>query len=205
MSYRKIEYLNNRRIIYNRDPINDEPTETYDWGKYFEQGTYECYELFKSKAKISSFKSLKWHLLVLKYLNPTLSEKKFKNLAYFISSKCNGFITFDIKEKFVVDMLKDMYKVEERSPVNRKRKIIFKPRAGLSTSDKLKIVGQFVGRARSITSEDIYQTMLFINDTNEIITWNKVARLLNCSTRTVQRYLTIELKQEKHILNNEKI
>ena len=93
MSYRKIDYLNRNRIIYNRDPINDKPTKTFTWGKFYEYGTYECYELFKSKAKINSFKSLKWHLLVLKYLNPELEDKDFKNLAYYITNKKNIIIT----------------------------------------------------------------------------------------------------------------
>ena len=45
---------------------------------FYEDGTYECYELFRSKAKINTYKSLKWHLLVLWYLNPDLNRKNFK-------------------------------------------------------------------------------------------------------------------------------
>ena len=66
---RNMKYLNDRRIFYRRDPVNDQPTETYDWGVVYSQGTYECYSLFRSKAKITTYKSLKWHLLVLWYLN----------------------------------------------------------------------------------------------------------------------------------------
>ena len=84
MSYRKIDYLNRNRIIYNRDPITDKPTQIFTWGKFYENGTYECYELFKSRAKITSFKSLKWHLLVLKYLNPELEDKDFNRLGFFV-------------------------------------------------------------------------------------------------------------------------
>ena len=67
----KLEYLNRKRIIYRRNPINDIPTSVYNWGWYYKDGTYECYELFRSSAKINTFRSLKWHLLVLWYLNPT--------------------------------------------------------------------------------------------------------------------------------------
>ena len=66
---RNLEYLNKHRIVYRRMPITDKPdVEATYWDHYIE-GTYECYELFRSKAKITTYKSLKWHLLVLNYLN----------------------------------------------------------------------------------------------------------------------------------------
>jgi len=60
-----LKWLNNNRIVYRAYPTTDVPTTTYDWGWYYEHGTYQCYELFRSKAKINTYKSLKWHLLVL--------------------------------------------------------------------------------------------------------------------------------------------
>ena len=201
MSYRKIDYLNRNRIIYNRDPINDKPTKTFTWGKFYEQGTYECYELFKSKAKINSFKSLKWHLLVLKYLNPELEDKDFNNLAYYITNKKNNFITFNIKQKYLIDMLDNLE--IDRPPVNRKRKVVFNQQTKLTTNEKLQIVGQLIGRSSVIKQEDIYQCMLNIHESNKKITWVEVAKLLNCSVRTIYRNLNKELKIEKINLNEE--
>ena len=201
MSQRRIDYLNRNRIIYNRDPINDKPTKVYHWGKYYKEGTFECYELFKSKAKISSFKSLKWHLLVLRYLNSELEDHKFKELAYFITDKKNNFITFNIKEKYLLDMLDKLDNDLDKPPVNRKRKVIFKQITGLNTEEKLKIVGQLVGRSKSIYEDDIYQCMLDINELGKKITMNKIADSLKCSTRTVYRTMGNQLKQEKDQLN----
>tara|TARA_Y100000361_G_scaffold129987_1_gene125765 strand:+ start:260 stop:874 length:615 start_codon:yes stop_codon:yes gene_type:complete len=201
MSHRRIDYLNRNRIIYNRDPINDKPTKVYHWGKYYKEGTFECYELFKSKAKISSFKSLKWHLLVLRYLNSELEDHKFKELAYFITDKKNNFITFNIKEKYLLDMLDKLDDDLDKPPVNRKRKVIFKQITGLNTEEKLKIVGQLVGRSKSIYEDDIYQCMLDINELGKKITMNKIANSLKCSTRTVYRTMGNQLKQEKDQLN----
>ena len=201
MSYRKIDYLNRNRIIYNRDPINDKPTKTFTWGKFYEQGTYECYELFKSKAKINSFKSLKWHLLVLKYLNPELEDKDFNNLAYYITNKKNNFITFNIKQKYLIDMLDNLE--IDRPPINRKRKVVFNQQTKLTTNEKLQIVGQLIGRSSVIKQEDIYQCMLNIHESNKKITWVEVAKLLNCSVRTIYRNLNKELKIEKINLNEE--
>ena len=56
---RRLEYFTKNRIIFRRDPITDVPTERYDWGDYYADGTYECYSLFQSKAKINSNKSWK--------------------------------------------------------------------------------------------------------------------------------------------------
>jgi hypothetical protein len=201
MSHRRIDYLNRNRIIYNRDPINDIPTKVYQWGKYYQYGTYECYELFKSKAKISSFKSLKWHLLVLKYLNPDLEDNKFKEIAYFITDKSNNFITFNIKEKYLKDMLGGLDKALKKPPVNRKRKIIFNQITNLSTTAKLKIVGQLVGRNKNIHKEDIYRCMLDINDIGDKITIKGIADMLDCSTRTIHRTIGKQLKEEKDKLN----
>ena len=84
---RKMFYLNNNNIVYRRDPISDKPTEVYEWGYFYEHGTHECYTLFRSKAQITTYKSLKWHLLVLWYLNPQLNPDKFEELAWFIAEK----------------------------------------------------------------------------------------------------------------------
>jgi len=199
MSYRKIDYLNRNRIIYNRDPITDKPTQIFTWGKFYENGTYECYELFKSKAKITSFKSLKWHLLVLKYLNPELEDKDFNNLAYYITNKKNNFITFNIKEKYLIDMLDNLE--IDKPPVNRRRKVVFNQQTKLTTNEKLRIVGQLIGRSSVIKQEDIYQCMLNLHESNKKITWVEVAKLLNCSVRTIYRNLNKELKIEKINLN----
>ena len=45
-------------------------------------------------------------MLVLKYLNPELEDKDFNNLAYYITNKKNNFITFNIKQKYLIDMEK---------------------------------------------------------------------------------------------------
>ena len=86
-----MDYLHRKKIIYKRQPLNDEPTAKYKWGWYYENGTYEYYSLFHSKSIITSYKSLKWHLHVLFYLNPNLNENKFTELAKYISNKENGF------------------------------------------------------------------------------------------------------------------
>lgn len=201
---RDMSYLNKNKIIYRRGPINDQPTETYEWGSFYETGTHECYELFRSKAKITSYKSLKWHLLVLWYLNPQLDQDKFEQLAYYIAEKNNGFVTFTIPEMLLKNIIYEVSMSDlDYPPKNRIRKVIFKDVTGLTKQEKLSIVGKLIGRGSKASAEDIYETMLLLHDKEEKITISKIAKILKVSTRTVYRNMTHELTKEKELLNEE--
>ena len=52
MSYRNTKFLDRNHVIYRRDPISDHPDEVHDWGTVYYNGTHECYDLFRTKAKI---------------------------------------------------------------------------------------------------------------------------------------------------------
>ena len=199
---RNMKWLNDRKIRYRQDPINDKPTEETALYKYYENGTYECYHLFRSKAKITTYRSLKWHFLVLYYLNQDNGLLP-SHVYEFIADKNNGFVTFFISDKKLQQMIEDVFVIGGEPPVNKKRKIIFKDYSGLTPSEKMSIVGKLIGRSSRVDEENIYQCMLDLNETGKNITWGRVARLLNCSTRTVQRNLNNILRNEKQILNEE--
>ena len=195
---RNLKWLNDRRIIYRRDPITDTPSIETKQYKYYENGTYQCYHLFNSKAKITTYKSLKWHMLVLYYLNEGIY---LEHVFRFIANKDNGFVTFFIKQRLLDEMIKDVIAQGGDPPANKLRKVVFKPYSGLDLSGKLKIVGQLIGRS-SIDKDMIYETMLDLNDMGKKITISRIAGLLNCSTRTIHRNMSDELKLEKEQLNN---
>jgi hypothetical protein len=197
-----MKWLNDRKIRYRQDPINDKPTEETALYKYYENGTYECYHLFRSKAKITTYRSLKWHFLVLYYLNQDNGLLP-SHVYEFIADKNNGFVTFFISDKKLQQMIEDVFVIGGEPPVNKKRKIIFKDYSGLTPSEKMSIVGKLIGRSSRVDEENIYQCMLDLNETGKNITWGRVAGLLNCSTRTVQRNLNNILRNEKQILNEE--
>jgi len=204
MSHRKMKYLEDNRIIFRRDPISDKPSEVYEWGSYYENGTHECYDLFRSRAKITTYKSLKWHMLVLWYLNPDLTQDDFELLCRHLTHKPNGFVTFEVSEQLLKTMIYDVSMCDlDAPPKNKLRKILFKEFCGLSLEQKLHIVGQMVGRSKSIQEDDIYQCMLDVHDLGQAITINKLSSLLKCSTRTIHRNMSIELKKEKELLNKE--
>tara|TARA_R110000824_G_scaffold1530_2_gene7579 strand:+ start:54 stop:668 length:615 start_codon:yes stop_codon:yes gene_type:complete len=197
---RKIKWLNDRRIIYRRDPINDKPTIQTKQYKYYENGTYECYTLFNSKAKITTYRSLKWHMLVIYYLNLHEDISSFSSIFEFIADKENGFVTFFIKFKLLDSMIHDVLNQGGDPPKNKIRKVIFKDGSGLTLSEKLSIVGQLIGRSK-LNEETIYQCMLDINDNGDKITIRWMAELLGVSQRTVHRNMSKELKHEKQTMN----
>ena len=204
MSYRNTKYLDDKRIVYRRDPITDKPTVQATYWDHYEDGTYECYQLFRSRAKITTYKSLKWHLLVLWYLNPQLDQEEFTEIADVISSKQHGFTTFKIHPEMVRRMVYEISMLDlDEPPKNKLRKVIFKLINPLSIEDKLRIVGSIIGRAKKIHEDDIYQCMLDIHDAGKKITATQLALWLECSTRTIHRNMGEELKREKELLNKQ--
>ena len=201
---RKLNYLNRHRIIYRRLPINDTPDQENEVYMFYSNGTYECYELFRSSAKITTYKSLKWHLLVLWYLNPQLDQDEFMQLAEVICNKVNGFVSFAIHADLLRKIVYEVSMLDlETPPKNKLRKVIFKPFIRISKEEKLRIVGELIGRSKRIHEDDIYQCMLDLHDAGKKIVITQLALWLECSTRTIHRNMGEELKREKELLNQQ--
>lgn len=199
---RNLDYLNKRRVIYRRAPINDKPTQEYAWGSFYENGTNECYELFRSKAKIPTYKALKWHLYVIWYLNPNMDQNEFESIVRHICDKKNNFVTFNVSEQLLQSMMYDVSLQDlEEPPYNKTRKIIFKDNSGLTLNEKLSIVGKMIGKTKKVTESDIYDVMLYTNDLGKKITIKLLADHFGCTTRTIHRNMNNELKKEKELLN----
>ena len=171
--YRNIEYLHRKRFEYKKEPTTDIPTKKYYWGSYYKEGTHQNYHLFSSNAKITTYKSLSWHILVLRYINVSL----------------DGYVDNALSSDFSI------------LPHNKLRRVIFKDGTGLSKKQKLKVVGEICGKSKIIDNDCIYECMLYINNDKRKITITNIARILNCSTRTIHRTMNTELRTEKDILN----
>jgi hypothetical protein len=199
-----MDWLNNRRIIYVKYPWSNEPTKVFPWGWYYEDGTYQCYELFRSKAKITTIRSLKWHMLVLKFLNKDISYDKYLELCYFLIDKRNNFTAITIPSDLLLRFANEVFQHQfHMAPKNRLRKVIFRIGSGLTIDEKLSIVGSLIGRSKRITEDDIYQCMLEINEKGDKITISGIAKLLGCTPRTIHRNMGDELKLEKGVLNQQ--
>jgi len=208
MSYdsmeRRFDYLIHKRVIWRREPVTDIPDIETDKYMFYKNGTYQCYNLFRSKAKITTYRSLKWHMLVLWYLNPDWDKHEAMDIAMYITDKQNGFVTFNINRWNVARLIDDLSVVDlEHPPTNKLRKIIFKWNCGLTKSEKLSIVGQLIGKMNGIDKSDIYEAMIQINYEGYKIIISKLAKMLNVTPRTIYRHMNDELKQEKERLNEE--
>ena len=91
----------------------------------------------------------------------------------------------------------------DQPPKNKLRKIIFKDNCTLSLREKLRIVGHIIGKTKKVNESDIYESMLFINETHRKITISNLSKALGCSTRTIYRTMSDNLKKEKMLLNKE--
>ena len=201
MSHRNLKYLNDNRIIYRRYS-SDIPTTSFSWGWYYKDGTHGYYAMFNSKAKINTIRSLKWHLLTLWYLNPDLDKNEFTKLANYIICKSNEFVTFNIGIKLITNIIEEVYRQDlDTPPKNRLRKIVFKDGSGLSTIEKLSLVGSIIGKSK-IKKDDIYEAMLYIHEEGKV-TVKKLSKALKCTERTIYRNMCSELKEEKSLLNKQ--
>tara|TARA_R110002012_G_scaffold21260_1_gene74493 strand:+ start:226 stop:846 length:621 start_codon:yes stop_codon:yes gene_type:complete len=201
---RNFKYLINRRVIWRRNPITDIPDEETDQYMFFKKGTHECYDLFRSKAKITTWRSFYWHMMVLWHLNPEWENEDAMTIATYLAYKPNGFTTFTMNKWNIARLVKDIALLDlEQPPQNKLRKIIFKYDCGLEKSQKLSIVGKLIGRSKGIKKGDIYDVMLLLNDSDQKITISKLADNLKCTPRTMHRKMCKELKQIKEKLNEE--
>ena len=201
---RRFKYLWDRQVVCRRNPTTDTPDEETDTYMFFKEGTHQCYDLFRSKAKITTYRSFKWHMLVLWYLNPDWEKDDAIDIAMYIADKMNGFTTFNMNKWNIERVINDIYLMDlEEPPRNKLRKIVFKHNCGLTKSEKLSIVGKLIGRLNGIKKEDIYDSMLLLNDSDEKITIAKLAKSLKCTPRTIHRHMCSELKQVKNELNEE--
>ena len=203
---RQFKYLINRRVVWRQEPTTDTPDEETKHYMFYKEGTYQYYNLFRSKAKITTYRSFKWHMLVLWYLNPNWEKKDALDIAMYLSYKPNGFTTFTINKWNVERLVEDVYNMElDEPPRNKLRKIVFKWNCGLTKQEKLSIVGKLIGRLKGVDSADIYEAMLQTNYKGNKITISGLAKTLNVTPRTIYRRMNKypDLKQEKEILNEE--
>jgi hypothetical protein len=201
---RRFKYLWDNRVVYRRNPITDVPDEETEHYMFYKEGTHQCYDLFRSKAKITTWRSFYWHMMVLWYLNPEWDDVKAMEIATYLAYKPNGFTTFTMNNWNIARLVHEVSVLDlETPPQNKLRKIIFKPNCGLDKTEKLKIVGKLIGRLRGVQKEDIYEAMIQTNYEGDQIIISRLAKMLNVTPRTIHRHMCDELKKVKVELNEQ--
>ena len=201
---RRFKYLWDNRVVYKRYPITDIPDEETEHYMFYKDGTHQCYDLFRSKAKITTWRSFYWHMLVLWHLNPEWEDEDAMTVATYLAYKPNGFTTFTMNKWNIARLVYEVSALDlDTPPQNKLRKIIFKQSCGLDKIEKLKIVGKLIGRLRGVNKEDIYEAMIQTNYEGSKIIISDIAKMLNVTPRTIHRHMCDELKQVKIELNEE--
>tara|TARA_R100001224_G_scaffold89367_1_gene58448 strand:- start:1561 stop:2175 length:615 start_codon:yes stop_codon:yes gene_type:complete len=201
---RKFKYLWDNRVVYRRYPTTDVPDEETEHYMFYKEGTHQCYDLFRSRAKITTWRSFYWHMMVLWHLNPKWDDAKAMEVATYLAHKPNGFTTFSMNKWNLSRLVYEVSVLDlDTPPQNKLRKIIFKPSCGLDKTEKLRIVGKLIGRLRGVKKEDIYEAMIQTNHEGDKIIISKLAQMLNVTPRTIHRHMCDELKKEKQILNEQ--
>ena len=201
------KYFFDNRILLVMMPSVDSQSESYDWGWYYPNGTYQFYGLFQWDYSIATVKSFIWHMRVIKYINFNLNSEfnndKLIEVCEYVANLKNKFITFDIGKERLRLIIDGLLKYDhDIPPRNKERKIVFKPFSGMTKTEKNKIIGSFSGRSSKITLSGIYELMISINDKGIRIKMKDLAKQLGCSERTISRLITKELKDEIKILNS---
>ena len=201
---RKFKYLWDNSVVYRRYPTTDVPDEETEHYMFYKEGTHQCYDLFRSKAKITTWRSFYWHMMVLWHLNPKWDDAKAMEVATYLAYKPNGFTTFSMNKWNLSRLVYEVSILDlDTPPQNKLRKIIFKPSCGLDKTEKLRIVGKLIGRLRGVQKEDIYEAMIQTNHEGDKIIISKLAQMLNVTPRTIHRHMCDELKKEKQTLNEQ--
>ena len=200
---RRFKYLWDNRVVYKRYPITDIPDEETEHYMFYKDGTHQCYDLFRSKAKITTWRSFYWHMLVLWHLNPEWEDDDAMTVATYLAYKPNGFTTFTMNKWNIARLVHEVSLLDlDTPPQNKLRKIIFKQSCGLDKIEKLKIVGKLIGRLKGVKKDDIYEAMIQTNYEGDKIIISRLAKMLNVTPRTIHRHMCDELKQVKQELND---
>lgn len=209
MTTRRIKWLWDRRISTVQYPVEDTPTMEFPWGYYFKDGTYECYELFRSPHKICSYKGYKWHIAVLKHIN-NLTTDKFKEVCLYIADVKNGFVARELDPIKVWSIVADVLDDDTHdAPPNVRRKVIFKVGCSLEAHEKKLIIGQLTGRIGRLKGKDVSSHMMYIHHMGRKITITELSKLMNCSRVSVYSIMDDDLNSTMKTLNeslsNEKL
>lgn len=165
---------------------------------------YDYYNIFTTnELTIVSYKSFTWMVSVLYHLNRDairLDNRILFNAAQFASETLVKYVS--ILPNYVDNLVEGIIDRDE-IPTPQPRHIIFNPLTTLSRNDKLMIVGKHApSRKKTFSADKIEEVIELMMTYKKKITFSEVAKTLGCSTKTIQRNLSEELK--KHIENYNK-
>jgi len=168
--------------------------EEYDFLFY---DTHVCYyNLEDITSKVSSFNQLRYYAEVFLYLNPDIDFKIFFGIFQTIGNRDWGKSIRTYGKARIEQMCQEVFYERTKPFCNKKRKVIFNPDKIISQEEKLAICGLLFKRHLSVSEDDIRSAIQEIKLANIVISDQKIASILSCSQRTVQRRITKDIRTE---------
>ncbi len=202
----RLKRLHQMKIVLCKMPDEKELYIEYDWGRHYPDKVYGYINLFAYDYKIFTYDQLAYTLRAIRLMNPNITESKYSEVIDIITDPTNHFILFKPNANKLKKFLEDSesWDLEDLKVKTRPRKVIFNFNCVLDTREKLSIVGKLCGSGKRVTEEGIYESMVVLHyDYAEKITIQKLAKMLECTIRTIHRNMSDELRKEKELLNLE--
>jgi len=152
------------------------------------------FDLLKIDHRVSSFNQLKYYAEVLFYLNPDIPFEILKGLFRWLGDRENGRTIRTYSKPRVDDMIEDVYRHPKQPYCRRMRRVVFNPEVIISFSEKLSIVAQMVSKGLTFTETDLRVAIDNLSRSRIVITQKSISDQLMCSTKTINRLMTANLK-----------
>lgn len=165
------------------------------------------FDLLNIDHRVVSFNQLKYYAEVFFYLNSDISYDLFRGLFRWLGDRENGRSIRTYSKARVDDMIEDVYNNPKVPYCRRMRRVVFNPEVIMSVGEKLSIVAQIVSKGFTFTENDLRIAIDHMSHSRMIITYDALSEQLMCSTKTINRLMTTELKnkikQENIIIKRE--
>lgn len=159
------------------------------------------FDLINIDHRVVSFNQLKYYAEVFFYLNPDISYEIIRGLFRWLGDRENGRSIRTYSKARVDDMIEDVYQHPKVPYCRRMRKVVFNPEIIISVEEKLSIVAQMVSKGLTFTENDLRMAIENLSNARLIITHDALSEYLMCSTKTIHRLMTVELKNKIKLEN----
>lgn len=168
--------------------------QEYDFLFYTEPVCY--YDLTNITSRVSSFEQLTYYAEVFLYLNPDVDFNIFFGMFQIMGNREYGKSIRTYSKARIEMMCSEVYKERKKPYCSQWRKIIFNPKIIIRNDEKMSIAGELFKRHISISPTDIEIAVNQIKLAKMEINDSRIADILCCSQKTIQRSMTNAIRSE---------
>jgi len=161
-----------------------------------------CYYSLKGiTSKINSFQQLTYYAEVFLFLNPDVEPDMFSGIFRILADREWGKTIRTYGKARVNQMCEEVYLEKKQPYCNNWRKIIFNPSKIISSEEKMAISGFLFSKHISVTKFDIQKAVHQLKLANIVITDDKIAEAIECSSKTISRAMDTQTRTDIKVSN----